>query len=487
MMRVTGWVMSSIFLCQLAGAVGIVENEKTVPLVQDVDVVVVGGSSGAVAAALKASEAGAKVFVVAPRPYLGEDMAGKMRLSVGGEEDTRCKLQKAMFVMASARPESLPFSYQADKPSAQQHKDAQNKMLSDGKYSDSTSHSVQHNGDVEYTLDLGAVVDLGSFVASVFQRDGANGFGTGAIRVQGSADKKAWVALGETSQHVKGGDFECESMTVPLTGKARYLKVTVPMAQGVARQLLSEFFVYPAKDPSSKAGVSDRTSPLKIKKTLDEALLNAGVPFLTGAHATEPLRDASGKIAGVVIANRSGRQAIKAKVVVDATERGLLARAAGGKASPFPAGTYTFKRTVVAGEAPRAENVRVKELFGIYNARVTGIKPAKGMPDMIQGRMFECEIDLTMKDGSARSFAEAEQKARDLTFVPSQLDAADTLSLVPPDHIKGKASSESPWQGVDALDLNAFQPAETEYLFVLGAMADVSRHCLLYTSPSPRD
>jgi len=475
MKRVTVWMLVVACLCQLARAAGVVENEKALPLVQDVDVVVVGGSSGAVAAALKASQAGAKVFVVAPRPYLGEDMAGKLRLWVGADEDTRCNLQKGMFTMAAARPASLPFSYQADKPSGPQHKDSGNTMLADGKYTDSTSHSVQHNGDVEYTLDLGTVIDLGSLVAAVFQRDGANGFGTGAVRVQGSADKKSWAALGETAEHAKGGDFECESVTVPLTGKARYLKIQVPMAQGVARQLLGEFFVYPAKDPSAGAGVSDRTSPLKVKKTLDEALLNAGIPFLTGAHATEPLRDASGKIAGVVIANRSGRQVIKAKVVVDATERGLLARAAGGRATPFPAGTYTFKRTVVAGEAPRAENVRVKELFGLYNARVTGIKPPKGMPDTIQGRMFECEIDLPMKDGSAKSFAEAEQKARDLTFVPSQLESADTLSLVPPDHIKGKASSESPWQGADALDLNAFQPAETDYLFVLGAMGDVSR------------
>ena len=317
------WPVGVLAGC-LACAAGIVEKEKTLPLAQDVDVVVIGGSSGAVAAACKAAEAGAKVFVAAPRPYLGEDMAGKLRLRMDADEDTRCGLSKLMFT---------------------------------------------------------------------------------------------------------GVD----------------------------------------------ADVADRTTPLKVKKTLDEALLNAGIPFLTGTHATEPLRDASGKIAGVVIANRSGRQAIRAKVVIDATERGLLARAAGGQATPFAAGTYTFTRMVVAGEAPRAEGVRVKELFGLYNARVTGIKAPKGMPDTIQGRMFMCEIDLPMKDGSGRSFAEAEQKARDLTFVPSQLESADTLSLVPPDRIRGKASSQAPWQGVDALDLKTFQPSGTEYLFVLSAMADVSR------------
>jgi ribulose 1,5-bisphosphate synthetase/thiazole synthase len=80
-----------------------------------------------------------------------------------------------------------------------------------------------------------------------------------------------------------------------------------------------------------------------------------------------------------------------------------------------------------------------------------------------------------MADGSERSFAEAEQKARDLTFVPTQLESADTMSLVPPDFIAGQASSQATWQGVDALDMKVFQPAGTEFLFVLGAMADVSR------------
>ena len=41
------------------------------------DVVVVGGSTYGVAAALAAQEAGAKVLVAAPRGYLGEDLAGK--------------------------------------------------------------------------------------------------------------------------------------------------------------------------------------------------------------------------------------------------------------------------------------------------------------------------------------------------------------------------------------------------------------------------
>ena len=468
-------VWSAVFLAGIASAAGIVEGEKSLPLVQDVDVVVIGGSSGAVAAALKAAEAGAKVFVAAPRPYLGEDMAGKLRLRLASDDDTRCGLITKMFMPEKRRPESLPFTYKADKVSAAAHKDIDGKMLADGKWTDAPIHSVQFEEDVSFELDLGAVVELGSFVAAVFHREWGSGFATAKIRVSGSQDKQSWKVLGETTERVRELEPECATFTLSLVGKHRYLKVDAILDASMKRQLLGEFYVYPAKESAAGQGIADQTSPLKVKKTLDTALLKAGVPFLTGTHATEPLIDSAGKLSGVVIANRSGRQAIKAKVVIDATERGLMARAAGGQATPFPAGTYTFKRVVVAGEAPRAEGLRVKELFGLYDARITGIKPPKGSPESIAGRMFECEIDLPMKDGSARSFAEAEQKARDLTFVPSQLESADTLSLVHPDRIQGQASSQAPWPGADAIDLKAFQPAGTEFLFVLSAMADLSR------------
>ena len=468
-------VCGVVLLAGIAGAAGIVEEKKALPLVQDVDVVVIGGSSGAVAAALKAAEAGAKVFVAAPRPYLGEDMAGKLRLRLDSDDDARCGLITKMFTPDKRRPESLPFTYKADKTASAAHKDIGGTMLADGKWSEAPTQSVQFEEDVAFELDLGAVVELGTFAAAVFHREGDKGFVTAKIRVSGSQDKKSWQPLGETAERTSELEMECVTLTVPLAGKHRYLKVDAVLGAGVKRQLLGEFYVYPAKDPAAGQGVADQTTPLKVKKALDAALLKAGVSFLTGTHATEPLLDSAGKLSGVVIANRSGRQAIKAKVVIDATERGLLARAAGGRATPFPAGTYTFTRIVVAGEAPRAEGLRVKELFGLYNARVTGIKPPKGSPDMIAGRMFECEIDLPMKDGSVRSFAEAEQKARDLTFVPSQLESADTLSLVHPDRIQGQAASQAPWPGADAVDLKTFQPAGTEFLFVLSAMADLSR------------
>jgi len=318
----TGKALGLTFL--VAGMVcgaSVVESARQIPFVQDADIVVVGGSSGAVAAAQRAATNGAKVFLVAPRPYLGDDMAGTLTLRAQANDDASTDLYAKLF--------------------------------------------------------------------------------------------------NEQSSEV---------------------------------------------------------TPFKIKRMLDEALIKAGVPFLTGAFATEVLTDESGALCGVVIASKSGRQAIRAKVVIDATERGVIARAAGAKATPFPGGTYTFQRTMIAGEAPaKAENMKVTELLGVYPADVSGVGAPKGMPSTIDGRMFLCEITLQLKDGSARSFAEAEQQARDQMFTKTQLDSSDRMSFLPPDHFPGKSTSTEPWKGAGALDLGVFQPEGVEHLFVLGPLADISR------------
>ena len=67
------------------------ETAREIPVAAQVDVVVVGGSSAACAAAAEAAKAGAKVFLIAPRPYLGGDLAGRLRLwleAPGAAKDT---------------------------------------------------------------------------------------------------------------------------------------------------------------------------------------------------------------------------------------------------------------------------------------------------------------------------------------------------------------------------------------------------------------
>lgn len=321
----TAGIMLLAAVCVSRGSVRattLTEPKTTVPLIQDVDVVVVGGTCGAVATAEAAAKAGAKVFLATSYACLGEDVAGTLHVWAGADEVQSSELMRAMF----------------DAPSG---------------------------------------------------------------------------------------------------------------AQGT---------VY--------------TTPLQVKKALDKALLQAGVTFLTGAYATDVLSDGDGRVAGVVISNRSGRQAIRAKVVIDATGRAALARAAGAETTPFPAGEYTVTRVTIGDAAPECGGKVVRH--GEWKPDKEGVFALSGKTK-IEPALFECAMTVKMADGSARSFVELEQVARDRTFTELQLEAADRVFFTPPDHIVSEKPDADARTGATSLDLGALRPAKVPFMYVLGPMADVAR------------
>ena len=81
---------------------------------------------------------------------------------------------------------------------------------------------------------------------------------------------------------------------------------------------------------------------MHIKRMLDKHLLDAGVQFLFGCYVTDVLVGADGAPAGIVMANRAGRQAVRAKVIIDATERATVARLAGAKAAAMRLSSETI-------------------------------------------------------------------------------------------------------------------------------------------------
>jgi glycine/D-amino acid oxidase-like deaminating enzyme len=283
------------------------ESARDIPVVYDVDVVVVGGTSGGVAAAAEAAQKGARVFLAAARPYLGEDLCGTYRLWLRTDEEPTSPLAKKIF----------------------------------------------------------------------------------------------------------------------------------------------------AESPAT---------PMQVKRALDEALLEAGVQFLFGCYATDVLREASGEVAGIVIANRSGRQAVRAKVIIDATPRANVARMAGAAFEPYPAGLQSFKRIVVGGDVRNGEDIQAQKM-------PTPI-PVKDGPTR---QAIEYTLKILMSDGSFASFARAEQIARDKTWHPGQVDASEMLFQVPPDAMKGKKSLRGLWPGAEKVNLDAFRPMSAKRLFVLGGCADISR------------
>ena len=202
--------------------------------------------------------------------------------------------------------------------------------------------------------------------------------------------------------------------------------------------------------------------PMHVKRTLDRALLDTGVRFLFGCFVTDVLRDADGQLAGIVMANRAGRQAVVAKVVIDATDRAMVADLAGATRRPFPAGEATFRRVVIGGRPNEREGGTVRKL-------PFGWPGTKG-----PGEAFEVTLTLPMEDGTYASFAKAEQTARDLTFHPRQLDAAERLFHVPRDTVYCEAEPAGEWPGAERVDLAVFRPRGAGRLYVLGGCAALS-------------
>jgi flavin-dependent dehydrogenase len=312
------------------------ESAREIPILYDVDVVVVGGTSGAVAAAVAAAENGAKVFLAAPRPHLGQDICGTCRLWLEPEEEPLSPLARAVF----AEPE--PAGQPADSP---------------------------------------------------------------------------------------------------------------PLPDANARR-------------GAKAARAARRvppTPMQVKRVLDDALLNAGVQFLYGCYATDLLCDGAGRPAGIVLVNRSGRQAVQAKVVIDATERATVARMAGARFEPFAAGVQTFRRVVIGGTPRDGEPLHARQLPAPVYASNGKIYPAT-----------EYTLQIRVRDASFAALAEAEQAARDQTWQAGQVDSSETLYQVPPARITGRALQCCEWPGARQVSLDVFRPAGTRRLYVLGGCAHVS-------------
>jgi hypothetical protein len=218
-------------------------------------------------------------------------------------------------------------------------------------------------------------------------------------------------------------------------------------------------------------------SQLKVKKALDNALISNNIDFLYSCFATDILIDSAGNPAGVVMANRSGRQAIVAKTIIDATPRGLVARMAGAEFDPYPSGMQNFKFTVVGNKVKEASNLSAR----VHEEPVQIDYNSSGKPDdgsfqkaNIQYQAIEYSMQIDMKDGSWASFAEAEQIARDLTWDADQVESSDLLFQNPPDKMVGQKIWNIDIADLEKINLKVFQPRKIGNLFVLSGSASLS-------------
>jgi len=474
---------AALLWCALPAAVGaapvVRESAREIPVAYQVDVVVVGGGTGAVAAAVKAAESGANVFLAAPYPYLGDDMTATLRLWLEAGEVPTGPLAERIFAdqpASGADPNRLPFSYEADVPSSDPHRDTKPpRRLTDGRWQSAAQESVQYDADVNVTADLGKPQAIAKVRVMAYLRadssPGGSGFDVQGVTLLASQDKQSWkqVAVLERSEP----DGQSIVFSAPVAEKSRYLKFSIKKPAEVQRMLLGEIEIAgpaPAK-PASPRALFPPPRPMHVKKSLDDALLKANVPFLYSCYATDVLRDGAGNPCGIVMANRAGRQAVVAKTIIDATERGWVARMAGAKFRPYPTGLRKLQRVVIGGQPRTGEHLQARTIAPPF----IGPFPNQAKTSTGEFAIINYTLEVGIAEDGVAAWAAAEQQARSMTYHPEQQFTADRLFEVPPDPLVARQPAEGDWPGAEKVPLGAFQPERVARLYLVGGSADVPR------------
>ncbi|MBQ7650633.1 MAG: hypothetical protein IJS15_06715, partial [Victivallales bacterium] len=164
-------------------------------------------------------------------------------------------------------------------------------------------------------------------------------------------------------------------------------------------------------------------TPMDVKRRVEQLLISSGIDFIYQVNPVCPVFDDDGDMAGLIVADRSGFQAIQAKVIVDATENSLVARACGLPMRPFRPGVHKVTRYQLnAANGASVETLPLK--YQLEGKEVPVIKVVE-------------QLEIT--DGSAKGLAQAEVVARLRTWHPDKTYGSDVsiiegLPTVSPDY-----------------------------------------------------
>ena len=205
------------------------------------------------------------------------------------------------------------------------------------------------------------------------------------------------------------------------------------------------------------------TAPMQIKSRLEKELIAAGVDYLYMSYPVRWLTDEQGNVAGVVVANRSGFQAIKATVVIDATDRADLARQApGAKFRAFVPDSYPVRRITLGNDSAETARTPGHRLEGYFRS---------GDRDLIaHGWTLAAELD----DAGPAALAKADVATRLTTWHAGQLLASDRADIAFSDHLETDGHHQDTWSGAGVFNLAAMQCGNAP-VFVLGPLADVGK------------
>lgn len=292
------------------------ESGRTIPVIEETDIILVGGSSGAVSAAVSAAKSGSKVFLLAGMPYLGDDICG-------------------------------------------------------------------------------------SFMYQIYKKE---------EQVQTAIAGKIFLPEGDSRESYQAKNEE---------------------------ELIYTQFKAP--------------TPLQVKTILENELIDNEIHFLYSTFVTNVLVDGKGQVAGVVIANRSGRQVIRCKGIIDATTTAVVAEMCGVPFTEFKQTKQAFTYTVVGNQVKESPAISRTEMLPF-----TFLSAGKEYP------VIRYTFEYELKDKSYASLMEAEQYIRDITWDADQVDSSDLLGYTPSYHIIS-SKERIAVNSLEELEKEAFVPNIIKY------------------------
>ena len=215
-------------------------------------------------------------------------------------------------------------------------------------------------------------------------------------------------------------------------------------------------------------------TPMKVKGLLDRVLLKRNIPFLTGSFPSELLVDPKGKPAGMTMVNRSGRQAIRAKVIIDATSHGVLVRQLPNVLSDFKPGKKQASFTVIGGDLKKAnETIQGKQVPGVQYSVKSPVKKKKKQEWVSKDySVYQYDGKIDLKEDTYRAHSKAIHQIRSMVSNSKMADHSEGLLVFPERMIKTATNSDDPSA------LANYLPKGFENLFVLNAYAGIKNETI---------
>ncbi len=202
--------------------------------------------------------------------------------------------------------------------------------------------------------------------------------------------------------------------------------------------------------------------PARFKKRLD-ALLTKNITVVFQSYGTDVIVGNQGNLSGVCIANKGGRQAVLAKVVIDATPMAGVARLAGARLEEWPA----EKKIPVFQTMTWDPEEKESEGRFIMKCNLEGERPVA---------LREYKVQTLMPTGDWANRCRSAQLIRKRYPKAKAEWAGHMVRMIEPTAVICRARHDSsPWVGPEKMSVDCCRPVGLKRLYVLSSACNVSR------------